>query len=296
MPSNAVTTGSYLNRARKTFITLATFNNDFFAYSTSFNSQSFSYTGSLLTFASSANCPKGRILHENGKKLYPEANPGVATFMIGVYDPVSFLSGFIDPNSPIFTPVNQDKPTYIDNGIDPGPGGQTDRAPPVFTRGKVICQNNVETDANVLAEGNVTADGNVTAGGNANVGGEVTAVGQIRSTTITNITADGSTTISFNPILGQVFKVSAVEGTTTTFTASSTPAGAVMYIIITGVENAGSTLGYAIIDYNGVFRSTNISEGGAGRRQINLNSVYTYMYVSDGTAFYQVGEERVLAI
>jgi hypothetical protein len=80
-------------------------------------------TLTAVTGGTAANCPKGRVLRENGRKLYPSANPGITTYLVGVFDDKTFLNGFIDPNSPVFVPFNTDKPVYLDNGVNGGNGG-----------------------------------------------------------------------------------------------------------------------------------------------------------------------------
>ena len=98
-------------------------------------------------------CPVGRILRENGRKLYPDANPGVDKFYVGVYDPVTFLNGFIDPNNAIYAPFNDNKPTYVGDSMDDVHIGYVncnadqispvpDAGPPVFTNGNIIALGN----------------------------------------------------------------------------------------------------------------------------------------------------------
>ena len=147
-------TVSFLNTPRRQYITTSAFQNDIFRYTTSLNPQTFQTTGSLTSLATvgtatAANCPANRILRENGKKLYPSGlyvannttygapNPGVTTYMVGVYDPVSFLNGFIDPNSKVFAPYNTDKPEYVARGINPNGNTEVDQGPPVYTLGTV---------------------------------------------------------------------------------------------------------------------------------------------------------------
>jgi hypothetical protein len=93
--------------------------------------------------ATSTNCPKGRVLRENGRKLFPDANPGVSTYMVGVYDAQTLFSGFIDPNSPVFTVYNTDKSNFLADGVDPGPGGLTDKGAPVYTNSSVEARTTV---------------------------------------------------------------------------------------------------------------------------------------------------------
>jgi hypothetical protein len=143
----------YLNTPRRSYITTTAFQNDIFRYTTSINS-SFVTVGTLTSLATvgtgnASNCRANRILRENGKKLYPSGiyeannttygapNPGVTTYMVGVYDPVTGLNGFIDPNSKVFAPYNTDKPEYVPRGINPNGNTEVDQGPPVYTLGNV---------------------------------------------------------------------------------------------------------------------------------------------------------------
>jgi hypothetical protein len=89
-------------------------------------------------------CPPGRILRENGRKLHAGANPNVNQYMVGVYDAVSFLNGFIDPNTVTFSIFNTDKPYFIDNDDQSmGSDGASDVDPadlgnPVYTQGNIL--------------------------------------------------------------------------------------------------------------------------------------------------------------
>jgi len=98
---------------KKSYLTTTDFRHDFYKYSTSFSNRTFTTSGTLLLVdPNGLNTPSRRVLHENGKKLRPEINPmnifgtGAAintpTFLVGVYDPVSLLHGFIDPTSSVF--------------------------------------------------------------------------------------------------------------------------------------------------------------------------------------------------
>ena len=157
---------SYLNTPRISYITTTAFQNDIFRYTTSVNPQTFQTTGTLTSLATvgtgtAANCPANRILRENGKKLYPSGlyvannttygapNPGVTTYMVGVYDPVSFLSGFIDPNSKVFAPYNVDKPEYVARGINPNGNTEVDQGPPVYTLGTITGGSTILSGAGI---------------------------------------------------------------------------------------------------------------------------------------------------
>jgi hypothetical protein len=173
---------------------MAAFNADIFTYTTGLNSTTYVIEGTLspVSSATAGNCPQGRFLYENGRKLFTGANPGITTYMVGVFDPVSFLNGYIDPNSEKFTLMNTDKPVDQANssnvfGTNPN-GSTSDLAPPVFTRGDVI------------------------------VGGDVIVTGHIRSepfTVLSNITGTGATAqnISLDTSLGENFSItSAITG------------------------------------------------------------------------------------
>jgi hypothetical protein len=56
--------------------------------------------------------------------------------MVGVFDNQSMLSGFIDPNSPVFAVYSTDRPGYLKDAVDPT-GGLTDQGPPVKTNGVI---------------------------------------------------------------------------------------------------------------------------------------------------------------
>uniref|UniRef100_A0A6C0KXR4 Uncharacterized protein n=1 Tax=viral metagenome TaxID=1070528 RepID=A0A6C0KXR4_9ZZZZ len=138
--SNAAA-GSITGAPRRQYVSIQPFNVDFYTYTTSTNFVNGQYatTGSLsqVSGANSYTCPEGRVLRENGKKLFPDANPGVPTFMVGVYDSTTFLSGFIDPNSRRFQPQSTDLPTYLPNPVDSQGQETTDLGPGVYTRGQV---------------------------------------------------------------------------------------------------------------------------------------------------------------
>lgn len=144
--SNAAA-GSVIGAPRRQYVSINAFNADFFSYTTStdFTNGNFVTTGSLgpVSGATSGNCPEGRVLRENGKKLFPNANPGVETYMVGVYDSTTFLNGFIDPNSRKFQPQSTDLPTYLPNPVD-SVSDTTDFGPGAYTRGDVIT-----TDGNI---------------------------------------------------------------------------------------------------------------------------------------------------
>jgi hypothetical protein len=124
---------TYAQQYPKAFIASKPFNNDFFTYTVSKNAalQTIGTLGFVTTVE--ARCPAGRVLHATGKKLYPNVNPMNNTFpltpvsgtsllagkkfLMAVYDPISQLSGFIDPSSTMFAKYDQ----LLDNTFDLGP-------------------------------------------------------------------------------------------------------------------------------------------------------------------------------
>ena len=134
-----------LNRSKRSYMSVASFETAFFTYTVAMNTTTFVNTGTLTTVsgATAANCPKGRVLRENGKKLFPDANPGITRYMVGVYDAITGFSGFIDPNGPIFTMYNSDKPSYLADTVGPD-GRSAARAPPVYTDGTIEAASTIK--------------------------------------------------------------------------------------------------------------------------------------------------------
>ena len=148
---------------RRQYIATESFVNDFFTYTTSTDANGLT-TGAFtqVSGATAATCPQGRVLRDNGKRLYPGANPNVNYAMVGVFDPQTFLSGFINPNSPIFAMFNTDKPYFTDNlgdgknsGFDSNLSstGIANEGNAVFTNGNVISGKQVYSDARFSTTG-----------------------------------------------------------------------------------------------------------------------------------------------
>jgi len=135
---------------RRTYITMRTYNNDIFSYTTTPGVYpSFITTGtlSLISTATSSNCLQGAFLRETGRRIYPGAHPGISTMMVNVFDFATGLNGFIDPNSFAFTPQNTDRSYYIDSaGYNPNPADaplRNDQGPPVYTHGDILADGNM---------------------------------------------------------------------------------------------------------------------------------------------------------
>jgi len=120
--------GDFAQANDKSLVANAAFHNEFYKYTTSINS-SFATVGTftLVPGATATTCPAGRIVHLNGRKLYPGVNPmntfvgllavaGNPKFLVGVYDPITNLSGFVDPTSLSFSKYEQNLPNFFDRG------------------------------------------------------------------------------------------------------------------------------------------------------------------------------------
>jgi hypothetical protein len=194
------------------YISTAPFNSNFFKYTYAKASPANSYVGSgaltavLNTSGSAvtaADCPAGRILRTNGRKLYPDAaGLSLTTYpdrtpLVGVFDYHSGLSGFIDPNATMFALYNVDKPIDAIDGTAAS-GANNHKGMSVFT------------------------------------GGTITAGGQIRSTTVTVIPPGA--TASIDGTLGQIFTLAQATTEAMTIncpTAGVPPSGSIVYVIIT---------------------------------------------------------------
>ena len=123
-------------RSKRSYISRTPFNSAIYSYTTALNSTTFRQEGRLALVTTSpsgvaltaTNCPAGRILRENGRKLYPTVNPGLLSgdtfqgtanfqgnteaanrFWVGVFDAITGVKGFINPNSSTFDVYNTDK-------------------------------------------------------------------------------------------------------------------------------------------------------------------------------------------
>jgi hypothetical protein len=132
----------FVQGVSKSFITNAAFNNDFYTYTVTTNS-SFQKVGTftLVSGSTATTSPANRILHLTGNRLFPGVHPmntfvgGLSTagvtspgkFMVKVYDPITFLSGFIDPTNTKFARYDQNQPNFFNlgsTGSNPPLGGQ----------------------------------------------------------------------------------------------------------------------------------------------------------------------------
>ena len=121
--SNTTSHSEWSTAPDKSFVATKAFNLEFYQYSVSRSDRPpYTTTGVLVLHSSATDkqCPAGRVLHANGKKLIPDVNVmnsftvgatvQAKKFMLGVYDPESMLNGFIDPTSPTFAVYDKNRP------------------------------------------------------------------------------------------------------------------------------------------------------------------------------------------
>jgi hypothetical protein len=149
-------------RSKRQYVSTAAFNTQFYTYVVRQNPGTYVTEGVLeanVVGATSVTCPAGRILRETGRRLFPGANPGVSTLMVMVFDNVSQLNGFIDPNASMFALFNSDKPYEVVDGTDAG-AAAVHRGPSVYTFGNVTAGAAVTAGTGVIATtGGVTLNG-----------------------------------------------------------------------------------------------------------------------------------------
>ena len=115
---------SFASPSRRQYVASGFFNTNIFQSSTYTDSQ-LNTRGRLIIHPSAVagvNCLPNTILRENGKKLHTGTHPDLVdpttnlpyTYLVGVYDIISGINGFINPNAPYFAVLNTDK-SYQDD-------------------------------------------------------------------------------------------------------------------------------------------------------------------------------------
>ena len=185
---------NYNKQPQKAFVTTSAFNTKLFTYSTSVNS-SFQTVGSLVAnvAATAANCPENRVLHANGKTLIPGVNPNVTKPLIGVFDPVSALNGFIDATDPTFATYDVNFPFQYNSGLQPafstlgGQGGNLRQA----------------TDVGLLTQSSGLV-GSLTVNAGDSTSGEVKFAANSSTIQVTGSQITNSSRVFLQPVVGQV--------------------------------------------------------------------------------------------
>jgi len=154
-------------RSKRSYIATTAFNGSIFQYTTQLNTNPVKSEGKLTAITltpagaaiTSTNCPAGRILREVGAKLYPGVHPGLAVgdtysgavvgttatnhYWVKVFDAVTGVRGYIDPNNSIFTVYNSDKSIELTDSAEQAGGAATRLGQPVYTAGNIITTGGV---------------------------------------------------------------------------------------------------------------------------------------------------------
>lgn len=231
-------------RPMTAFVATSSFVNNFYKYTLTSNDTTRVVTGALgaVTGATSNNCPAGRILKENGRRLYSNADPGISTFMVGVIDSVTGYSGLIDPNASLFQRYTNERAADLADGLDYSVGsGSNHRGDSTFTWGNVIAGGNVIANSQLQSGAGVVA--------------------------LTNSNAA-------NLINGQYFTY--VMAATTTLVATAVPpAGTVVFLSLTGAFTATFGALYKMTTTNAAPAASNIVvtlvSDGTNMREVSRN-------------------------
>jgi hypothetical protein len=243
---------------RLSYLSVAPYHNDIFSYKTSLNSQ-YKEVGTLVAVpgATSSTCQKGRVLRENGRKLWPEANPGITTYLVGVYDSISGITGFIDPNSPLYTLFSTDKVYSLPQSTDPGPGAMLDQGMPILTNSSVEAGTFVSAGTNVSAGIDVSAGRDLNAARDVNVLRNIDISGNINLTLGRLIMNSGNTGIA-NMASGTVVNTFRKL----TVTATNCKVGSIIMLTYAGQNQVGVLSAEAIA--NGSFQIVSSNTADAG--------------------------------
>jgi len=248
------------NLPRRSYIALRPYNNDFFSYATSLNAALVTVgTFSAVPGATAANCLQGAILIETGKKLYAGVQPNVTTYMVSVFDYANGLTGFIDPNGSAFSPQNTDRPYTIAS-----PGSNTvdqyaDRGPPVFTRGNIFGQSNLD----ISGSGHIYGSLRVDTGRIVYQGENIYGTANLFSNATV---ASTMTTSTLNVLTGKVFLNNRITGQATlssgavTVSTAACTTNSIIFVQHTYISGPFGIL-YVTNIANGSFR-INSSQGG----------------------------------
>ena len=202
--SQQFTNGSreYAQSYPKSYISTKPFNGEFYTYSTSLTAKLQTIGILAVSSASASICPAGRVLHLTGKKLIPGINDMTVlplsltapTILFAVYDPISFLNGFIDLTSSTFAQYDQNVSNTIGNSVAfGGQGAKLNIGPSAQTGGDV-------GDASV---GTVMLSG-VAAGGGASITTSVynSTTSKVFLTAISNLGGSGACSVYYSIPVG----------------------------------------------------------------------------------------------
>ena len=253
---------------RRQYISTEAFNNDFFTYTVTTDANGLQ-TGAFtqVADATTVNCPAGRVLRDNGKRLHPGAHPNVTYAMIGVFDPQTFLSGFINPNSPIFAMFNSDKAYFADTDLTAAAG---------FGRG---------LDSNLSSSGLLNEGLAVFTNGNVIAGKQVYADKRFSTTGATVATVGFPTASTINVAAGQLFYFVNPQADMVVNALNCSTIGMHAYVFLSNATGASS------ITFSAGFRPTAMTSTGALMNSISSlgpNRVNTIHFMGDGFGMTEV--------
>lgn len=266
--------------SRRSYIALAPFNNDLYKYTITLNPQTLQEISTLALnpLATANNCPAKRVIHENGRKInppegnYPGINTNVVTYMVGVYDPVTGLNGFINPNSATFAIFNTDKPNYLSPGADPTTG-LGNLGNPVLTRGDVQAAGNLDVSGNILTHSNLYVVGN------ADVSGNIVGHQQIRSDVNTLYDLSGAN-LTVDVSLGNLATVTVTNNDSTiNFSNYLDLRGAMITLLLVNGSASLKTISFGT--------GVQTSDVRNNRLVLDLNAKYSVTFVCDGDNMYE---------
>jgi hypothetical protein len=253
---------------RRQYISTEAFNNDFFTYTVTTDANGLQ-TGTFtqVADATTVNCPAGRVLRDNGKRLHPGAHPNVTYAMIGVFDPQTFLSGYINPNSPIFAMFNSDKAYFADTDLTAAAG---------FGRG---------LDSNLSSSGLLNEGLAVFTNGNVIAGKQVYSDKRFSTTGAATATVGFPTASTINVAAGQLFYFVNPTADMTIHALNCSTIGTHAYVFL-----SNATLGSSI-NFGTGFRPTALVSTGVMNNISSLgpNRVNTIHFMGDGFGMTEVG-------
>ena len=258
---------SYGNAAvpKRQYIATEQFANDFYTYTTSTDANGLT-TGSLtqVVGATATTCPAGRVLRDSGKRLYPSAHPGVTYGMVGVFDPQTFLAGYINPNSPVFAMFSTDKVYFTDNIGD---------------------SKNSGYDSNLSSTGLVNEGNAVFTNGNVIAGKQVYSDKRWSTTGAATATVGFPTASTINVAAGQLFYFVNPQADLTINALNCSTIGTHAYIMLSNAT-FGSSINFGV-----GFRATSLSSGTLlnNLSSLGANRVNTIHFMGDGFGMTEVG-------
>ena len=233
MPVIANGTTSFSETSKRSYIATGVFTTYFYSYTSSRNANNqLVYTLSQNASATDAQCKAGHVLKENGRKVVFGVNnidTNTTTtlttsgnrpyYLVGVFDSSSMLSGFIDPNSPLFAPYSTDLPNFYDRSSSTvtGPDGTTnDMGPPVFTSGNITTSGVLYQVRNLVTLVSTTPVQLTTSGTTTNCIGTIVAQTPAANSTL-NLPTAAALSTALGGIVGMSFEfvISNLSGTYT---------------------------------------------------------------------------------